>query len=149
MSKLKLTIGMLAVITIMCLNFGYANSGYGVTAQTAFAADSDSNGSGSGSGGSDCCSWWGSLWGNCNQRTESIFIPEMECVVKTTIHYDASGSVVGTTIIANKIVQVKFEGSYSYTSETEKRYTMYGVTKINCLTDGNCNNCEEYTPKCE
>lgn len=149
MSKLKLTIGMLAVITIMCLNFGYANNGYGVTAQTAFAADSDSNGSGSGSGGSDCCSWWGSLWGNCNQRTEETEISEIKCTIKTTTYYDANGNIVGMTVTSNGVIQGEFNGSYAYKEDSVKEYTMKNVTKVNCPTNGNCNNCEEYTPKCE
>ncbi len=151
MSKLKLTIGMLAVITIMCLNFGYANNGYGVTAQTAFAADSDSNGSGSGSGssGSDCCSLWGNLWGNCNQKTEETEISEIKCTIKTTTYYDANGNIVGMTVTSNGVIQGEFNGSYAYKEDSVKEYTMKNVTKVNCPTNGNCNNCEEYTPKCE
>lgn len=159
MKKIKITVSILALVTVMALNFTHAHNGYGVSLQKVLGSGSSggSGGSGGTSGGTsgtdsgnssaDCCSSWGSFWGSCVQRKESTKI-DVDCKTITTTYYDINGNVVGTSIVSGGTIKASFSGSYHSSSSSESGYKMYNVTKVNCPTDGKCNDCVEYTPKC-
>ena len=171
MKKFKIAASILALLTLMALNFKHAVQGYGAFPRNALALGSNNGGNGGSSGGSNsnnggnggsaggpegttssnnssnCCGWWGSLWGTCDERKESIKI-DVKCTIVTTSYYDANGHLVGTTIVKGGQVTASFSGSYARSSTSTEEYKMKGATKVNCPTDGSCNNCSEYTPTC-
>lgn len=85
--------------------------------------------------------WW---YGPCNQRVESI---QSSCT-RTEIHrtyYDTNNEICGTAVSTGGIFTLTSgyaTGEYQDETTTET----YTATRVNCPTDGNNNDCEEYDP---
>ncbi len=114
---------------------------FALVSETVLATSSG----GSSGGGANCtCRSPQIIYGQCNQRIESI---PTHCVIITInrTYYNANGEVCGTAVITGGIITAS-TGVATETYEDVTSTEEFDATRVNCPTDGSCNNCEEYKP---
>lgn len=104
------------------------------TINTASAVENDTG---------DCCNRL-IFWKTCNKRIESIIAPCYAFVTRRE-YVGTNGGIVGVAIVTGGTINLKW--GYSTGSYNDSQVsTSYQATRVNCPTDGQCNNCEEYNP---
>lgn len=146
MKKIKLSIGILAFVGLAVLNFTKSETTF---VQKAMASSTDGSTTFSSNNNSSCCNFFN--FGSCNQKRKTDSNVTVNCHITTTVYQSITGEcrteiIKFGTVICEVSAEFKAQAIVKSTNTEGFEFQSEVVT---CPTNGDCNNCEEYRPKCE
>ena len=126
--------------------FGLSQKGTGSSSSSSSSSSSGTSTSPS----NPCCKGW-KFWASCNQKHQTKKV-SVKCVVVKTTYYDKNGNIQAEVKLNDEItvsVSDKFKASAVKVTTETRDMSVYNVDAVFCPTNGKCNDCEEYRPKCD